>query len=109
METLICTVKHDTFDAEGAFRPRGVQIPDGKVAFGPRVSTKPQRFPCFFRQFKTPREIIRINIYQAADSRPNYWQWFADRICTRARRCLDKYPALPLASTARFDGVTDLP
>ena len=40
METLICTVKHDTFDAEGAFRPRGTQIPGGKMLFGPRVPTK---------------------------------------------------------------------
>ena len=43
LETLICTVKHDTFDSEGAFRPRGTQIPDGKLQFGPRVVTKTQR------------------------------------------------------------------
>ena len=63
METLICTVKHDTFDAEGAFRPRGTQIPGGKVPFGPRVYTKRQRAPWVFRQFNQPREIIRTNIY----------------------------------------------
>ena len=62
METLICTVKHDTFDAEGAFRPRGTQIPGGKVLFGPRVYTKHQRGSWVFRQFNQPREIITTYI-----------------------------------------------
>ena len=62
LETLICTVKHDTFDAEGAFRPRGTQIPGGNMPCGARVFTKSQRAPWVFRQFNQPREIIRTNI-----------------------------------------------
>ena len=60
----MCTLKHVTFDTEGACFPGGTPILPRKVAFGPRARAKSRRTPRYFRRRNQARKGIRTYIYK---------------------------------------------